>query len=196
MTFIPTQAATRDLTVCWMPSLHTEQGAMSTRGPRAAFSTVGARSAGRIRPLPSSITWGVRTWSSVPTQRSNGEAPSIDKRVMFPGATVFVRGVIIQRGSQQPFKCRAPPEVEKHEPLEIHSAHPIYEIFPQCRQVEGQKRWGDRDRQLLQVVLRCEGVHLDPRRRCSGKHQIVQRAARRGVRGEWETILGDCRNTS
>ena len=48
-TFIPTQAAIRDLTVCWIPSLHREQGAVSTTGPRMAFMAVGAKSAGGVR---------------------------------------------------------------------------------------------------------------------------------------------------
>lgn len=48
-TFIPTQAATSDFTVCWIPSLHREQEAMSVNGPRAALMAVGAKSVGKIR---------------------------------------------------------------------------------------------------------------------------------------------------
>ena len=51
---MPTQAATRDLVVWWMPSLHREQETTSTKGPRAALMTVGARSVGRIRTI---IMW-------------------------------------------------------------------------------------------------------------------------------------------
>ena len=46
---MPTQAATTDLIVCWMPSLHRGQETISTKGPRAALITVGAMSVGRIR---------------------------------------------------------------------------------------------------------------------------------------------------
>lgn len=46
---MPAQAATTDFTVCWVPSLHREQGAMYNKGLRAALIAVGAKSAGRIR---------------------------------------------------------------------------------------------------------------------------------------------------
>lgn len=48
-TFIPTQAATTDLTVCRTPSLHREQETVSTKGLRAAFIAFGAKSGGRFR---------------------------------------------------------------------------------------------------------------------------------------------------
>lgn len=68
------QSATRDFTVCWMPSSHREQGATPTRGLRAVLITVGAKSAGRFR-----IAWKVRdrgvekhTWAGTPRERCNG----------------------------------------------------------------------------------------------------------------------------
>jgi len=41
--FIPAQEATRDLTVCWMPSLHREQETVSARGAKVVMMTVGAK---------------------------------------------------------------------------------------------------------------------------------------------------------
>jgi len=46
---MPAQVATTDFTVCCMPFSHREQGAMSTKGLRAALIVVGATSGGRIR---------------------------------------------------------------------------------------------------------------------------------------------------
>ena len=54
---MPAQAATTVFTVCRMPSLHREQGAMSTKGLRAALITVGATSTGRIRVTSTSNLW-------------------------------------------------------------------------------------------------------------------------------------------
>jgi len=55
---MPAQAATTDFTVCWVPSLHREQGAMFNKGLRAALIAVGAKSAGRIElPTGSHNLW-------------------------------------------------------------------------------------------------------------------------------------------
>ena len=93
---------------------------------------------------------------------------------MFPGSTDVVRGVITQWGRQQPFQCRTPSKLKKHESFEVDGAHPSHKIVGQGSKIEGKKKSRHRDRELFQLVLRGESVHLYPRSRCSGKHQIVQ----------------------
>ena len=93
---------------------------------------------------------------------------------MLPSSTDVVRGVISQRGRQQPLQCRAPSEVKIHESFEIYGTHSSHKIVGQHSKVEGQKEGRHRDRELFQLVLRRESVHLYPRSRCSGKYQIVQ----------------------
>lgn len=115
---------------------------------------------------------------------------------MLLGPTGVVRGVITQWGGQQPFQGCDSSEVKKHESPQINGAHPPNKVLRQRSKVEGQEERGHGDRELFQLVLRGEGVHLYPRSRRVGEHQIVQRAVLRGVRGERETILDDGRDTS
>lgn len=115
---------------------------------------------------------------------------------MFLSPTGIVGDVITQWGGQQPFQRGDPPEVEKHESFEIDGTHPSHKIVRQRGQVEGQEKWRHRDRELLQLVLGRESVHLYTHGRCSGEHQIVQWTVLRSVSGEWEAILDDRRKTS
>jgi len=126
-------------------------------------------------------------------QQLNSKRSSV---VMLPGSTDVVRGVITQWGRQQPFQCCAPPEVEKHESFEVNGTHSSHKIVRQRSQVEGEKEWRHRDRELLQLVFCRDGVHLYPHSRCSGEHQIVQWAILRGIGGEWVAVFDDCRNAS